>query len=430
MMDDLPELKAGGPLALGLGSTLVMLVGLLGWAAQAAITSAVVAMGEVNVAPYRHPVQHPEGGVISEVLVQDGQQVSAGELLMRIDGSVLQTEIDFVQTQIAEGEARQVRFRAERDGTDFPPLPANVTMGPELLRALGAQLRLYDARRDTYERQQAQLLQRRRQAEASLDSLILQRAQMEEEFAILGAELQNQQALRDQGLTVSTRVSELARDYARLAGSRAALEGRDNELRSQITEIILQSESLQAQRREEAEVGFAETSLQLIELRVRRAALQARLRRLDLRAPAGGVVHAMAITAPDSVLRPVDVVMQIVAPPSAPVLTLRVNPDEIEHVFLGQPTMLRFPGLASRNLADLPGRVTNISAATFVDERSGLRHFRVDVVPDPDSMQALGPRALVPGMSVQAFITTGVRTPLDYMLDPVRDHFARALREP
>jgi len=429
-MDDLPELKAHAPLALGIASVLVLLAGVLGWAAQAAITSAVVAMGEVNVAPLRHPVQHPDGGVISEVLVQDGQQVSAGDLLMRIDGSVLQTEIDFLQTQIAEGEARQVRFRAERDGSEFPALPIAATQNRDLLRAMGAQRRLFEARRETYERQQAQLHQRRRQAESALASLILQRAEMEEEAAILGLELQNQQALREQGLIVSTRVSELARDYARLAGSRVALEGRDNELRGQITDIILQAESLRARRREDAEERFVETGLQLIELRVRRAALEARLRRLDLRAPAGGVVHAMAITAPDSVLRPADVAMQIVAPPAAPVLAVRVNPDEIEHVYIGQPARLRFPGLASRDLVDLPGTVTNVSAATFVDERTGARHFRVDVVPDPEAMQALGPRALVPGMTVQAFITTGVRTPLDYMIDPVRGHFARALREP
>jgi len=142
------------------------------------------------------------------------------------------------------------------------------------------------------------------------------------------------------------------------------------------------------------------------------------------------VVHDLTLAAAGTVLRPAVEVMQILAAPPKPVLTLRVSPDEIDHIRLGQLAMLRFPGLTGRALADLPGRVTAISAATFADERTGTRHFRVEIVPTAETLSAVGEDALVPGMSVQAFIATGVRTPLAYLIDPVRDHFARALREP
>lgn len=428
-MPDLPELSARGPLALGIVSCLVLLAGVLGWAAQAAITSAVVAAGEVDVAPFRYPVQHPEGGVISEVLVREGQSVAAGDLLMRIDGTALRTEIAFLDTQIIEVEARQVRLQAEREGAAFPPPSPADLAEPERARALAAQRRLHEARRETFERQGAQLAQRRLQSEAALAGLIRQRAGMEEESAILTRELEAQRSLQARGLTLTARVSELARDRARLSGALAAIDARENELLGQIGEIAVQAAALRAARQEDAESQFVDTGQHLVELRARRAALEARLRTLDLRAPAAGVVHAMAITAADSVLRPADVAMQIVAPSAVPVLRVRVNPDEIDHVMIGQAARLRFPGLASRNLGDLPGRVSTISAASFLDDRSGARHFRVDILPEPEAMEALGPRALVPGMSVQAFITTGVRTPLDYLMQPVQDHFARALRE-
>jgi type I secretion membrane fusion protein, HlyD family len=429
-MAEIPELRARSSIALGISACGVLLVGLLGWAASAAITSAVVATGEVDVAPYRHPIQHPEGGVVAELLVGEGQQVSAGDLLVRLDSTALQTELDFIEAQIVEAEARLVRLRAERDGARFPTLPLVAMDNRPQVRALGAQLRLYDARRETFERQEAQLLQRRRQSEAELEGLIHQRIEMETEAEILRSELDNQLQLRARGLTISARVSELARDNARLAGSRAALEARDSELRGQITEIAMQAAALSAARREEAEQQFAETGLHLIELNARRATLSARRASLDLRASATGVVHDLSIAAADTVLRPAEVVMEILSPPPEPVLTVRVSPDEIDNIHLGQPAMLRFPGLAGRNLPDLPGRVIGISAASFVDERTGARHFRVEIVPLRETLQAVGQDALVPGLSVQAFIATGVRTPLAYLIEPVRDHFSRALREP
>lgn len=429
-MHEVPEMRARTSVVLGAATCLVLMIGLFGWAARASITSAVVASGEVDVEPYRHPVQHSEGGVVAEVLVHEGQHVTAGEVLLRLDGTAPQTEYDFLSAQITEAEARRVRLRAEREGIDFPSLPLSAMGDRPRIEALGAQRRLFDARRETYERQQAQLVQRRRQAEAELEGLIGQRQELEAEARILADELANQQLLRERGLTASTLVSELARDSARLQGSRAALEGRDSELRGQISEIGLQAAALRASRRQEAEEQFSETGQQLTELNARRAAIEARLAALDLRAPATGVVHGLTVTSAYTVLRPAEVVMQILSPPPEPVLTVRVSPDEIDHIDIGQAAMLRFPGLAGRELPDLPGRVTGISAATFVDERTGARHFRVEIVPTRETLAQIGEGGLVPGMSVQAFITTGVRTPLAYLIDPVRDHFARALREP
>ncbi|MCA2011432.1 HlyD family type I secretion periplasmic adaptor subunit [Cereibacter sphaeroides] len=429
-MPEVRELSARGPAALGLTACAVLALGLIGWAARAAIVSAVVASGEVDVSAFRHPVQHPDGGVVSEVYVTEGQQVEAGEVVIRLDGRAVQTELDFIEAQIVEGQARQVRLQAERDGLDFPPLELDAMQDRRRVRALGAQLRLFDARRETFERQQAQLVQRRRQAEAELEGLIAQRNEMDAEMGILREELDNQMELRSRGLTVSSRVSEMARDYARLQGSRAALLARNSELRGQVTEIALQTETLRATRREEAEERYADTGLQLIELRARRASLRARLEALELRAPAAGVVHALSLPAPETVLRAAQEVMQIIAPPPAPILSVRVSPDEIDHVELGQPAFLRFPGLAARNLPDLPGRVTNISAATIADEQTGTRHFRVQIIPTAETLDIVGRDELVPGMSVQAFIATGERTPLAYLIDPIRDHFARALREP
>lgn len=122
--------------------------------------------------------------------------------------------------------------------------------------------------------------------------------------------------------------------------------------------------------------------------------------------------------------------MQILTRDPVPHLALRARPDDIDHLHIGQPAMLRFPALAAHDLPELVGTVTAISAATFADERSGARYFRVEVALTDSARAALGARTLVPGMAVQAFIATGQRTPLGYLLGPIGDHMRRALREP
>ena len=430
MTGPVTELRARGALALGLASCLVLMIGIFGWAARASISSAIVASGEVDAAPSRHPVQHPDGGVIDELRVREGDAVTAGQVLIRLNGDALDNELRFVLAQLNELEARQMRLRAERDAADFPVLAPDRIGDRAFVAALGAQLRLFVARRDSLERQHAQLVQRRRQTEAELAGLVLNRGQMNTEQALLNEELQTQRTLRARGLARSEQVSALARAAARLAGSRAAMDARDAELRGQITEIALQIGSLGAARREEAEQAFADTGMQLIEVQARQAALTARRDALDVRAPASGVVHDLTVPAAETVLRPAEVVMQILAHAETPSLMVRVSPDDIDHVDIGQPAMLRFPGLAQHDLPDLPGVVTTVSATTFIDERTGVHHFRVTIRPTVDAMETLARFELVPGMSVQAFLTTGERTPLAYLVSPLRDHFARALREP
>ncbi len=427
---DVAEMDPKGPFALGLASCAVLVLGLVGWAAPAAITSAVVAIGTVAVAPYSHPVQHVDGGVIEQVYVHEGQAVEAGDLLVRLDGSDLRAALDPLEQQIVEAEARLVRLRAERDGLDFPVLAVEDMRDRARVAALGAPLRLYDARRDTFERQQAQLQERRRQTEAQLQGMIDQRTELLAETEILQAELRNQQTLRAQGLAVASQVNFLARARAQLSRDRVALNALERELRGQVAEIAMQSAALVAARRESAEQDFADTGLALIDLHARRATLLARLDAYDLRAPTSGVVHRLAQLGPHSVLRPAEEVMQIVTPPSDPVLTVRVRPDDVDHIGLGQLAYLRFPGLAGRELPDLTGLVTNLSAASFIDELTGTQYFRADIHPTEQTLAILGRDALIPGMSVQAFLATGERTPLAYLIDPLRDHFLRALREP
>jgi len=423
-----PALDARRPLVLGLVAAALLLAGVGVWAAQVPLAGAVIAPGEVDTAAVGRPVQPPETGIVAEVAVTEGQRLAAGDLVIRLDDSTLQHEWDLITAQWVEALARQQRLRAERDGTAFPP-PGNPA-DPATQAAVGAQRRLFDARALTLRRQQAQLAQRRIQIAAELAGLEAQHRAIDAEAALIASDRARHEALRDQGLTTGARATELAREAARMQGARATIETRSAELRGQDADLILQSETLLASRREEAETQLAEIAALLPELAVRRALLADRRARLDLRAPIAGRVLGLTVTGPGPMVAAGDTVATIIPHDTGPTVTLTLRADDVDRVYPGQPATLRIPAFAAAGVPDLGAEVTDIAAAALTDPHSGARQIRVRLALTREGQAALRGRALLPGMSVQGFLTTGARTPLGYLLAPVTEAMQRALREP
>ncbi|MCB1405042.1 MAG: HlyD family type I secretion periplasmic adaptor subunit [Rhodobacteraceae bacterium] len=422
-------ITARGPLVLGMVTTMALVGGFLVWAATVPIDGAVLAAGEVDATPQRHLVQHTEGGIVAQLAVREGQSVAAGDLLLRLDGGVLDQEWALVSSQLVEVHARRHRLMAERAGAPRFSPPALAEPDPARQAALAAQGRLFDARLETLQRQVAQLAQRRLQIGAQLQGLATQQQALDREAALLERDLVAQRALQDRGLTPASRVAVLEREVARIDGSRAALSVRIAELRGQTAEIGLQIETLQAGRREDAEVQLSETAAQLLELTTRQGMLSARRVHLTLRAPVAGLVYGLAALAPGAVLRPAETAMEVVSQTNTPVLALHVRPQDIDHVHLGQAATIHVTTL-SRALPELTAYVTAISAAPFTTDRTGERYYRVDAMLTPESLAQVPQNALLPGLSVQAFLATGARTPLGYLVAPILDQLNRALREP
>lgn len=428
-MSIMADLSARRVVWRGVALCLMLAAGVSLWAAQVPITGAVIAPGEVDAAPQRYSIQHRDGGVVAEVLVAEGQAVPAGALLLRLEARAVETELALVEAQAAEAEAREARLTAERDGAPFAPLPPDPSGPPERLALWADQARLFEARRAALARDRAQLVERRRQADAELSGAGHQTALVAQEVALLNAERTRLQTLRDQGLAPESRVMDLAREASRLASIQAGEVAREGELLGRIAEVDLQIEALADRHRREAAELRTDTAMRRLELAARAALLRDRLAGLVLRAPVAGVVHGLAATLPDTVLRPGTEVMQILAPAPVPLLVAHVRPDDIDHVHVGQPAMLRFPALSARNLPDLEGRVAAISAAPFADDRSGAHYFRVELGLDDAALAVLAERPLPPGLALEAFIATGERTALAYLVAPLADHWRRALRE-
>jgi len=421
------------PLLIGTLAALVLVAGFGGWAVTATLSGAVVVSGQIEVEHDLQVVQHADGGVVEAVLVTEGERVAAGQVLMRLDGALLHSELAIVESQYFEALARQARLNAEREGhavmTFAPPLLGAMSARADAREIAEGQRRLFEARRHTLAQQIAQFERRREQTLAQLDGLSAQDRATAREVDLLHGELAAQESLLAQGLVQGARVSALQRDAARLEGAMGAIAAEIAQVHGRITEIELQIVTLESARREEAEGELRALGIHIVELAERRRALSEFIARLELRAPVAGRVHGLQITTPRAVLRPAEPLLQIVPNDRPLVLSVRIMPGDIDQVFVGQQASVLFPAFSLRNLPDLRGVVTMVSADAFLDERLGYRYFRADIMLSAQARALLGNEALVPGMPVDAFIRTGERTALDYLTRPLTEHLFRAFRE-
>jgi HlyD family type I secretion membrane fusion protein len=424
--------SARGPLIGGFLGLLVLVGGFGTWAVLTHIAGAVIAPGRVEVDQNRQVVQHPDGGVVADILVKEGDVVAEGDLLISLDPSELDSERAVVEGQLFEVLARRARFEAERDGAPvlvFDRLLAE-SANPVAAELMEGQQRLFEARLESAEAEKSQLSKRRDQIEDQIEGIRAQQAATAEQLRLIEMELADQQSLLDRGLAQASRVLALQREMANLTGQAGELTSAVAQAEGRITEIEIEILRIETTRREDAITRLRDLQFNEIELAERRRALIEKLDRLDIRAPVSGVVYGMQVFAPRSVIRPADPVLFLIPQDRPLIITTQVEPIHIDQIHPGQSVTVRFPAFDQRRTPELMGRITLVSADAFQDEQSRMSFYRAQVELLPGEMERVpGGMTLLPGMPVEAFIRTEDRTPFDYLVKPLADYFARAFRE-
>ena len=419
-----------GPMTAGL-LALVLLVGGFGtWAVMAQITGAVITSGQIEVDRNRQVIQHPDGGVVTEILVDEGDTVAAGDLLIKLDATTLQSELAIVEGQLFELMARRGRLEAERDGIEtltFDPILMAAPTGSELMEG---QRRLFDARLESTKRATEQLDQQRAQIASQLDGISAQQTALDTQKTLISQELGDQQKLLDQKLVQASRVMGLQREEANLLGRVGELTASAAQAAERMTEIDIQVLTLTTTRREESITRLRDLQYNELELSERRRTLVRQLDRLDIRAPVSGVVYGLQVFAEQSVIRPADPVMFLVPQDRPLVIATKVRPVDIDQIHLGQDVILRFSAFDQRRTPELHGKVTLVSADIFQDEATGMAFYQAEIqLNEGEATRLPEDMVLIPGMPVEAFVRTADRSPMDYLLKPLADYFAKAFRE-
>ncbi len=428
-----PFWSVRGPVLLGLVTLALLLGGFGAWATMTRLSGAIVAPGRIEVELNRQVVQHPDGGVVAEIDVIEGAAVTAGDVLIRLDGTLLRSERAITLGQLHELVARRARLTAERNGEPAPVFPADlaalVGTDPAVDELLDGQVRLFAARLDTFTTTNEQLRRRIGQIGSQIEGVDAQKAALDTQLGLIQTELHNQQALLEKGLAQASTVLSLEREQARLQGLQGELTASRAQAEGRITEIELEISRLASARIEDAENELREIGPALMELAERLRAVDERISRLDLRAPVSGVVLGLAVTTPRAVIRAADPVLYIVPQDRPLVIATQVAPIHIDQIHVGQPVELVFSAFSSRTTPHLKGKVSVISADAFTDQKTMASFYRAEIVLDDGEIAKLEDQTLLPGMPVEAFIQTEAQTPLAYLLKPFTDYFSRAFRE-
>lgn len=426
--------SARKPMIVGLLG-LVLLVGGFGtWASQTQISGAIIASGRIEVEQNRQVIQHPDGGVVAAIEVREGDVVSAGDVLIRLDPTELSSQLSIAESQLYELMARRARLEAERDETDqitFDPLLLEAAgTNPDAADLIAGQERLHKARAESVANEIDQLQKRRGQIASQIEGIESQQVALDRQLELISQELSDQQSLLDRGLAQATRVLSLQREEARLRGTMGELAAQKAQSLGRITEIDIQILTLGSRRREEAITNLRDLQYRELELREQRRALLERLNRLDITSPVSGIVYGLQVFALQSVVRAAEPVMFVVPQDRPLIINARVDPIHIDKLFVNQEVTLRFSALDQRETPELMGRVVQVSADAFEDEASRQSYYRAEIVLS-EGEQARLPEGttLIPGMPVEAFIRTEDRTPIAYLVKPVTDYFVKAFRE-
>jgi HlyD family secretion protein len=409
-----------------------LIVGIGGWATVTSLAGAVVAPGHFVVDSYVKKVQHSTGGIVGTIKVREGQRVQAGDVLLQLDATSTRANLAIINRRLTEFRARMARLEAERDDLEavvFPAILADRSQEPDVAGIMQAEARLFAIRQDAMRSKEAQLLERIAQYEHEIVGLKAQEAAYSEGLQVLASEVTSLSTLRTQGAVSDQRLNSLKTQAATFGGERGEKIALQAQAAGRITETRLQI--LQISQDFKAEVGreLREIQAQIGEYAERQIAAEAELKRIDIVAPQSGTVHQLAVHTVGGVISPAEPILLIVPESDSLSLEVRIQPKDIDQIQPGQTAVLRMSAFNQRTTPELNATVLRVAPDLTVEAQTGLSYYVVRLVLPPEEIAKLGALVLLPGMPAEAFIRTGDRTALSYILKPLSDQINRAFRE-
>lgn len=416
----------------GLGTALLLIAGVGGWAATTELAGAVLAQGTVVVESNVKKVQHQTGGIVGEIRVRDGDRVAAGDVVLRLDETIVRANLQVVKKQLDENLLRQSRLKAERDGGREMLVPDHLLARigePSVGEIITGEKTLFESRLSSREGQKAQLRERVLQLRQEVKGIAGQLHAKSQEIHLVQTELEGQRDLWEKNLISVTKFTATQREAARLLGDKSQLEAATAQAKGKIAEIELQIIQIDQDLRTEVLKDLREAQAKEAELVERKVAAEDQLKRIDLRAPQDGVVHQLAVHTVGGVISASDAVMLIVPTDDRLVIEAKIAPQDIDHVRVGATCFVRLTAFNLRTTPEFLGSVLRVSADLSRDPQLNLIYYTARISFSVDELKRMDKLKLVPGMPAEVYIKTTDRTALSYLMKPLQDQFAKAFRE-
>ncbi len=429
-----------GPALVGLLVIGAFFGGFMGWSSVAPLASAAIAPGQVSPDGSRKTVQHLEGGIIGEILIEDGDVVAVGDALVLLEDTQARATYQLLRTQFLTLAAMRTRLMAEQTGADEVAFPAWLREEATAARQQNdpdSVANILDA--------QAYVFQTRRDASAGRKGILGQRiAQLREEIEGLGQQIESQvrqieliqqevvvvQRLVAEGLERQPRLLALQRAQAEIEGERAANIAAIARAQQAIGEAELQIIAIDTMMLDEVANQLTDVQTEFASVGERLRAAEDVLRRTVIVAPVAGTVVELRHKTPGGVIGPGEPILDIVPLGDELLIDVRVSPLDIDVVYTGLEAQVHLSAYRQRNLPQVSGIVRYVSADALTDQNTGESYFRASVEVDRHALEEIDSTIdLAPGMPAEVMIMTGERTALEYMLEPFVDTIRRGLRE-
>lgn len=420
----------GGVTALLAGT---LFIGL--WASVAPISGAVVEFGALNVKGHRKVIQNLEGGVVSEILINDGDLVRTGDALLQLSPLASSGTVETLSARLLEKGVRAARLEAElADAPAFDPetslsqLPQNVD--PDVVASvLESESKLFATRRSSLELRRNEIANTIEQIEANRRGILAERNAVTRQIALVRDELSRMTKLFEKGYASLIRIRSLERSAAALEGDRERMTADIERLGKSLEEQQLIVERLTTDTRKENMEELAVLRSEMKALREELATAADVLQRRTVRAPIAGTVVGLDVHTIGEVVAGGQTLMEIVPSDGGLIADIRIRPPDIEHVKIDAPARLRLAVQRHLTAEELSGRVSYVAADALLDPVSGLSYFPAQLEIFTDQASDHVKDNLRPGLPVEAFIKTESRSALSYLLSPIVNLVTRALRD-
>jgi len=421
------------PIRAGMMLFMIVFVFFGGWAACAPLDSAAIANGVIVLDANKKVVQHLEGGIISEILVREGDLVVKDQPLMRLNETNAKARVEILASQLRAAKAAEARLLSERDNMEeivFDEYLMNQKDNIDAIKAMDAQERLFYSRHEAMESKIDIFKQRTEQLREEIIGLEAQKTSTTTQLELIKQEEEVVQKLVSSGQAVRPRLLALQRKSAELEGNRGEFIARIAQSKQAITENDLSIINLRNEFQSEVIGNLREMQGQIADLEERFRAGQDVFDRVAVLAPKEGIITGLKFHTIGGVIPPGAEILSIVPQNDELIIEAQVTPIDIDVVHKGLPAKVNLSAFKMRSVPTLKGEVTYVSADRFVDERTGIGFYKARVKIDKEMMSNLNKKIeLYPGMPASVMIVTGSKTLLSYLLDPITDNFSKAFRE-
>eukprot|EP00873_Tetraselmis_striata_P031948 jgi/Tetstr1/452212/TSEL_039248.t1 len=417
-----------GRVTWGVIFAVLLLGGVGGWAGTAKLSGAVMGTGTVLVDEDIKVVQHPHGGIVREIAVREGDFVTAGQLLIRLEDAEIRAEKAIVEGQLIDLKAQRARLLAEATGSEDLVIEADFPHDrPGADQIIAGEQQVFRGGLERHRSQRDQLMLQVDQLEQEIAGLQFQRTATTSELALARSESDRLDRLVAGNLIPVSQVSGVERDIVRLEGQLGEIDTSIARAHVRISDVELQLLELDGNRQTEAQRQVQLIGAQIAEREERLSALVAQYSRTAIVAPVTGIVNELNVSTVGGVISAAEKLATVVPESADLAIEFRVAVHDIDQIRVGQPATLRFSAFNQRTTPEVEGEIVRVSAASQHDPATGERFFLAQVRADEESNVL--ENQLVPGMPVDVFVETEQQLAITYFLKPFTDQIARAFRE-